>query len=206
MLLNTRRNGNTWFSFKPREECPVRVVILDSYDISTIEGSQPDNTNAAINFLGQHNPNDITRFGEDWSAGLTGLEKRFMPYNGMIGEEQMNWLKSTLAEAAVKKESVIILTHVPFCPGGCNPNNLLWNYQEVLNTMNESGNVIAVFAGHDHEGGYKLEEGVHHITFPSPLLCKGEDAVFATIELYQDHLMFKGEGKGLSQELQIMYT
>ena len=72
--------------------------------------------------------------------------------------------------------------------------------------MNESGNVIAVFAGHDHEGGYKLEEGVHHITFPSPLLCKGEDAVFATIELYQDHLMFKGEGKGLSQELQIMYT
>jgi len=206
MLFNTRRDGNSWFSFKPREECPIRIVVLDSYDISTIEGSKPDNTDAAFKFLSLHNPNYITRFGGDWSAGLTGLKKRFMPYNGMISEDQMKWLKSTLVEAASEKESVIILTHAPFCPSGCDPICLLWNYQEVLNIINGSGNVIAVFPGHDHEGGYKLNERVHHITFPSPLLCRSEEAVFATVELYEDYLMFKGEGKGLPKELQIMYT
>ena len=204
-LLNTKRDEHTWYSFKPINESPLRIVVLDSYDISTIEGSSEKNTQAAFTFLAQHNPNDITRFGGDWSAGLAGLDKRFMPYNGMVGEEQLAWLRETLAASSSSGESVVILSHAPLCPGGCDPICLLWNYQEVLDVIKESEVVVAVFAGHDHDGGYKVHEGVHHLTFPSPLLCKEDDIAFATVEMYQGCMVFRGEGMGLPKELEMKY-
>jgi len=205
-LLNTQRDGHTWYSFKPISDNPLRIVVLDSYDISTIEGSSAKNTQAAFTFLSQHNPNDITRFGGDWSAGLAGLDKRFMPYNGMVGEEQLAWLRETMASSAASGESVVILSHAPLCPGGCDPICLLWNYQEVLDVIKEGQVVVAVFAGHDHEGGYKVHEGVHHLTFPSPLLCKGDDTAFATVEMYLGCMVFRGEGMGLPRELEMKYV
>jgi len=204
--LNTKREEDSWYSFKPIEHSPLRIVVLDSFDISTIEGSSVKNTQAAFTFLAKHNPNDITKFGGDWSAGLAGLDKRFMPYNGMVGASQLAWLRVTLTAAAAAGESAVLLSHAPLCPGGCDPICLLWNYQEVLDVLKESGIVIAVFAGHDHEGGYKLHDGVHHLTFPSPLLCKGDDTAFATVEMYQDYMLVKGEGMELPKELEIKYA
>jgi len=204
--LNTKTNGETWYSFKPVEHVPLRVIVLDSYDISTIEGSTEENTKAAFTFLSKHNPNDITKFGGDWSAGLTGLDKRFMPYNGMVGAKQLSWLRETLTAAAAAGESAVLLSHAPLCPGGCDPICLLWNYQDVLDVIRESDNVIAVFAGHDHEGGYKLQDGVHHLTFPSPLLCNGDELAFATVEIYQDCMVVRGEGMQLPKELEIKFV
>ena len=203
ILLNTKRNGDTWYSFKPLASSPLRMIVLDSYDISTIEGTTVDNTQAAFTYLSKHNPNDITKFGGDWSAGLTGLDKRFMPYNGMMGDKQLSWLRDTLSAAEAAGESAVLLSHAPLCPGGCDPICLLWNYQDVLDIIMKSGSVIAVFAGHDHDGGYKLDEGVHHLTLPSPLLCKGDEMAFATIEVFQDSMVVRGEGMRLPKELKI---
>eukprot|EP00092_Neocalanus_flemingeri_P015214 GFUD01016436.1.p1 GENE.GFUD01016436.1~~GFUD01016436.1.p1 ORF type:complete len:334 (+),score=80.57 GFUD01016436.1:57-1004(+) len=204
-LLHTRRDGSTWYSFKPSAVSPLRVIVLDSYDISTIEGTSAEDTEAATTFLSKHNPNDIYSFGVDWSAGLLGTERRFMPYNGMISSRQLSWLKLTLTKAAASGEATIVLSHAPFCPGGCDPTNLLWNYQDVLDIIKETGSVVAVFAGHDHNGGYQLHEGVHHITFPSPLLCIGDNLAFATVEVLQDRLVVKGEGDRLPQMLEIPF-
>ena len=39
----------------------VRLVILDPYQVSTIEGSTQENTKAAFDYLRTHNANDITK-------------------------------------------------------------------------------------------------------------------------------------------------
>ena len=30
--------------------------------------------------------------GVNWSAGLEGLDRRFMPYNGIVAQDQLAWL------------------------------------------------------------------------------------------------------------------
>ena len=111
------KDGRTWFSFLPLEGYKLRIVVLDSYDNSTIESCKAEGTRRAVAYLREHNPNDVTSFGVDWSAGLDGLERRFMPYNGMMGEEQLAWLERSLEEAAGTGERVLVLGHVPLCPG-----------------------------------------------------------------------------------------
>lgn len=199
------KTNPTWYSFKPISESRLRLIVLDSYDLSTIEGSSPSMTQAALDYLSKHNPNDITRFGGDWSKGLTGYDKRFMPYNGGLGTDQLAWLDSCLAQCETTGDQCLILSHVPLCPDGCDPICLLWNYQTVLDLISSRpGTVLAVLAGHDHEGGYRLLEGVHHITFPSPLLSEGEeDLAFGVMEVFKDRLEFRGMGKKMVDHLVI---
>ena len=204
-LLKTKTDGATWYSFRPSAASPLRVIVLDSYDVSTIEGSTEENTKAASTFLSQHNPNDIHTFGVDWSAGLEGTERRFVPYGGLMSDVQLSWLKHTLTAASATGETAVILLHTPLCPGACNPLCLLWNYHDVLDIIKESGSVVAVFAGHDHDGGYLFQDGVHHFTLPSPLLCVGEELAFATVDLFKDKLVVKMEGDRLPQEVEIPF-
>ena len=105
------------------------MVVLDGYEVSCIEGLTSEKTNEANEYLVNHNPNDIHTFGVEWSKGLEGKNKRFMPYNGKIGEQQMTWIKNTLARCESEGESVVILTHIPIHPSAADNLCLLWNYQ-----------------------------------------------------------------------------
>ena len=203
--LHTQRDGKTWYSFKPVQDSPLRVTVLDSYDMSTIEGSTEERTTQAKTFLQKHNHNDINTVGVDWSAGLVGQERRFQPYGGMVSDEQLAWFRNTLVTAAREGETAVIFLHTPICPGAANNLCLLWNYQDVLDIINETGCVIAVFAGHDHEGGYLVQHGVHHFTLPSPLLCLGEELAFATVSVLEDRLVVEGEGDKIPQHVEIPF-
>merc|ERR1712215_283291 len=88
-LLQIMREGSTWYSFKPSVVSQLRIVVLDSYDVSTIEGITETTTQKAVAYLSEMNPNDISSFGVDWSEGLSGTDRRFMPYNGMLSKEQL---------------------------------------------------------------------------------------------------------------------
>ena len=105
------------------------VVVLDSFDISTIEGLSQENTERAQQILSENNPNDFMTFGVNWSVGLDGTDKRYMPYNGALSSDQLTWVEETLSQAAEQGETVIVLCHVPLHPLGANNKNLLWNYQ-----------------------------------------------------------------------------
>ena len=94
------------------------MVVLDGYEVSCIEGLTSEKTNEANEYLVNHNPNDIHTFGVEWSKGLEGKNKRFMPYNGKIGEQ-----------CESEGESVVILTHIPIHPSAADNLCLLWNYQ-----------------------------------------------------------------------------
>ena len=105
------------------------MVILDGYDISCIEGLSTEKTDEAKEYMLKNNPNDTNTFGVEWSKGLEGTNKRFMPYNGKIGPQQMTWLTDTLTQCRAEGESVILLTHIPIHPSAADNLCLLWNYQ-----------------------------------------------------------------------------
>ena len=53
-------------------------------------------------------------------------------------------------------------------------------------------NVVAVFCGHDHKGGYFKDAGIHHFTFKSPLNQGATGMAFGVVELFSDGLKIKG--------------
>eukprot|EP01128_Nolandella_sp_AFSM9_P009459 TRINITY_DN6059_c0_g1_i1.p1 TRINITY_DN6059_c0_g1~~TRINITY_DN6059_c0_g1_i1.p1 ORF type:complete len:342 (-),score=58.73 TRINITY_DN6059_c0_g1_i1:52-1005(-) len=193
VLNNRTPTGESYYSFSPTPGW--RFVALDSFELSVLNGDGPQK-DEADKFLKKHNPNDVTSKSVDWVAGLVGPEKRFVPYNGGMGAKQLEFVENTLAEAAAKNERVILLSHTPVCPGSCGESCLLWNYEELLAIIRKHGTCVeAYFSGHDHFGGYHLDEdsGVRFITFPSPMIAKGDDC-FAVGKFYEDRVVIEGYG------------
>ena len=93
---------------------------------------------------------------------------------------------------------------------------LLWDYGDLLELVNGAVSVKAVFAGHDHAGGYHLERkpGVrrtpgargssaahHHVTLEGVIEAPpGKDA-FATLDFHRTGLLLRGRGKVKSRWL-----
>ena len=75
----------------------LKFIVLNGYEISLL-GRNPTDPEfvEACQLLAKNNPNlapdpSHPRRGVDWSAGITGLESRFMPYNGACGDAQRRW-------------------------------------------------------------------------------------------------------------------
>ena len=175
-----------------------RLIVLNGFDISTIGwGAMHPSTKEAWKLLDAHNPNNcrIADGSVDWTHGLVGLNRRWVPFNGAVGSEQLQWLDSELQAATARSERVIISSHVPIQPGSCTPQCLLWNFDQVLVTVHKYTNVAAYLSGHDHDGGYARDEaGVHHVTFKSPLEAPPPNECFATIRVYPNCLLVYGAG------------
>ncbi|KAL9314069.1 hypothetical protein ACSQ67_019521 [Phaseolus vulgaris] len=87
-------DGRAYYDFSPVPE--YRFVVLDGYDISAI-GWPQDHPKAleALKILREKNPNENKNSPTD----MEGLERRFLMFNGAIGNEQMEWLDGVLMEA-----------------------------------------------------------------------------------------------------------
>jgi len=132
----------------------------------------------------------------DWTKNLVGLNQRFMPYNGALSDDQLIWLNNILDDAVKEGQKVIILSHVPICPGACSDKCLLWNYDKVLEIIYSKPNCVkAILAGHDHSGGFKRDEhGIYHCTFKSVLEAPIGQNAYCTIKVYSHKLVIKGNG------------
>ena len=55
------------------------------------------------------------------------------------------------------------------------------------------------------QGGYYVEDGIHHLTLSSPLLCQGEEVAFLTAKVENEELMLKwfGDEKVIPHSLKI---
>jgi manganese-dependent ADP-ribose/CDP-alcohol diphosphatase len=170
--------------------------------MSTDSTLSPDLAEDAFQYLEKFNPNNVRSNKVDWVAGLTGDEKRFVPYNGGFGEEQRKWL----AQELDCDDKVIIASHIPLFPGSCGDSTLLWDYPEVLEILAQSkAKIMAVFSGHDHDGGYKFDEKlkIHYLTLPSPMVCKNKNELSAhgIVDVFEDRLEIKGYGTVKSMSL-----
>jgi len=200
--LNERLNNNPTDKSKAYYSVSIypgwRLVLLDGYEISVI---QPETKVEAYAILSKHNTNDLSRTDVDWTAGLHGLDRRFMPYNGKISKTQQTWLHEELATATSAKEKVLISCHIPVCPGSSTPDTLLWNYDEVLAILHSYPCVKGFFAGHDHVGGFAVDaKNIHHKTFQAALEPPVGQMAYAIVSVYDDVIEINGEGTVTSEK------
>ena len=153
-------------------------------------------------FDNNHNINTTEDLsGGDWLIGLSDDKARFVPYNGGISREQLDWLEGELDSAAKCSEVVILFSHVPLVTQVGAACNTVFNSEEASMVIHREGTpVIAVLSGHDHSGDYFYDRitDVHHIIPCSPLECAAGEVAFMLMELgHRDrgYIELKSEGK-----------
>lgn len=197
-FLNIPTSGlHSYYSFSPNNE--FLFVVLDGYDVSAL-GWPADHphTAAAMELLNTRNPNKEKNSPE----GLVGVERRFVKFNGGVGDEQLAWLENTLREAQEAQQKVIICCHLPMDPGASFPSALLWNYDAVLAVVHKFNCVVACFAGHAHEGGHSVDShGVHHHVLEAVLECPPGSDAYGYVNVFSDHLSLCGTDRMRSYDM-----
>jgi manganese-dependent ADP-ribose/CDP-alcohol diphosphatase len=133
------------------------------------------------------------------------LNRRFLPYNGAFGDAQLEWLRGELRASKSRRQRAIVCTHVPIGVGSCQDVTLNWDFDACIAVLHDKefrcahdetrSLVVAVLAGHDHDGGSIVDEaGILHKTLVSPLICKPSETAFVRAELYADRLELIGIG------------
>lgn len=174
---------NSYYEFP---EAGWRFIVLDGTDLSVMGG--------------------WPRSSEHFTMGLKMLDQlkaaqapNAQDWNGGVGERQMKWLSAALARATQKKERVIVFGHQPMLRAASTPAHLLWNHYAVRQTLEASGVVAAYFCGHDHNGGYALARGIHHVTMPG--MVEAPEPTYAVVEIYRDRLEVRGAGRAPNRTL-----
>jgi manganese-dependent ADP-ribose/CDP-alcohol diphosphatase len=180
--------------------CPFpghRFVVLDGYDNSIIGAACEHVANAAEQLVRDKNPN-YRAGSNDWFVDIPLEDYRYVPYNGGIGEEQLKWLECTIDTAKENQEFCYIFCHQPVHVKASREANLLWNAEDVLRILQHDKNshVIAFFSGHDHDGGYTVDDaGIHHMIPPAPLECEVGEVAYGVFDVHDDHLHLHWTGK-----------
>mmetsp|Transcript_63428 Transcript_63428/g.178506 ORF Transcript_63428/g.178506 Transcript_63428/m.178506 type:complete len:367 (+) Transcript_63428:89-1189(+) len=165
------------------------AVFLDAYEYALI-GKDRDSPNfaKAEEVMRANNPKVLDPSGSDWFEGLPVERHRFVPYNGGMSATQVAWLDRALAAAEAEHRRVLLFSHVPLYQPATKAQTVVWNCEEVLAVLHaHRESVVAVFAGHDHDGGYAMDpEGLHHVTMSSPLTAAPGTDCFAILECHDD--------------------
>ena len=177
-----------------------RFIMLDSYEISTCGSTSTENKEAAIEILRRNNPGAL-KLGGNRFKGLPKEKYKYVPYNGGISETQLTWLRNILSKAQRDQEKVVVFCHQPiYSP--LKPHSLIWNSEEVLDTLQSYGSTVQLYiAGHDHGGQYAVDEtGLHHLVPAAPLECNVGEVSFGHCEVHEDQFVLRWKGKIAGQD------
>jgi predicted phosphodiesterase len=114
-----------------------------------------------------------------------------------IPQAEQQWLKRDLAAS---DRPVIVLVHQLLDGDG---SHYVKNAAEVLQILEQSGRVLAVFQGHLHVGGYNRMEGIHYYTLKAMVEGPGpENNSYAIVEIQPDmSIIVTGYRKAVSKQL-----
>lgn len=187
-----------------------RCICLNPFDISTI-CADAKAQQAAWDVIRANNPNCHPTKNEmkagNWYGGLSGIVRRFVPFNGGVGGAQLAWLAKELQAAVAAKQRIIIFSHVPLDPHACQTECLLFNFPQVIALLDRhaKGHVALVLCGHDHDGGYHYDDarGIYHITVEAPLETdpKAFKCCHALVEVTEKSIIVRGAGSVPSRML-----
>jgi len=194
----------------------VRFIFLDGYDKSVLGPSKEEHKAEVEALLARKNPN-LSVPGASWFEGLGPMDRRYVPYNGAVGAEQLAWLENTLFYCSAARERAFLFTHMPIYAAACRVSGLVLNAEEVMAAVHRFPGVVgAVFAGLDHDGGYNVDAmGVHHIIPPAPLECNVGQVAYGHVTVHlgnttttaagrrvdDDHFVLHWQGKTPSSPL-----
>lgn len=182
-----------YYDFTP--SIGYRFIVLDGYEISKMGGASVYYKEYAEALLCAKNPNYASGSNK-WFQNMSKENSRYCPYNGAISVLQLEWLQKVLDKAMINNEKCIIFCHMPIYEKCSNHNNLLWNSEELLLVLQKCSNVVAFMAGHDHDGGYAIDEsGIHHIIPPAPLECDPQEVAYGLFQVFEDHIKLNWTGK-----------
>eukprot|EP00929_Paragymnodinium_shiwhaense_P113588 TRINITY_DN81874_c0_g1_i1.p1 TRINITY_DN81874_c0_g1~~TRINITY_DN81874_c0_g1_i1.p1 ORF type:complete len:360 (-),score=47.85 TRINITY_DN81874_c0_g1_i1:91-1170(-) len=173
------------------------AIFLDPYEIALMGlAKDSDNAKRAVDLMEKNNPNVLSG-GGDWFDGLPINKHRWVPYNGAVADEQLQWLRTKCAELASTNRFAIVFTHIPLVAEATQPKTVTWNTEDILSILHEYRScVVAVIAGHDHGGGYAVDDaGLHHITLNSPMTATPGEDCFAILELYKSKAVLQTFGR-----------
>ena len=189
-----------YYSFSPHER--FRFIILDSFAISTFTNSLTSDKSKIL--LGTKNKNLRSPDGnfmeffaqpQDMFLNLSDEEMRFVPYGGALGFEQLEWLEKQLKDAKSCGQKCILFSHLPCHANCCNKDSSLWDRDEVLSIIQDCGNVVAYFAGHDHDGGcFRDESGIYHLIPKAPIECEADEDSFGICHVSEDQIELNWTG------------
>lgn len=199
-----------YYAFVPKDDW--KLIVLDGCDVCTYAWNKehpkfreahtiltnnsdikllPDNSNFR-KLLKAKRKEDIKE--SDYIGNLEGLNQRFVFYNGAVGQKQLEWFEKELDDAKAAEQNVLVFCHMPLLPGICRPGMLLWNYDEVLDTMHRyKENVKGVFGGHVHHFGFKRDDcGIPHMVLPAVLETEPGRDGHGVVEAYSDKIVVNG--------------
>ena len=116
---------------------------------------------------------------------------------GALSDQQIKWLEEELTKCRMNGTYAIVCGHLPVHHGASDYMCLSWNAETVLRTLwSFADTVCAYLAGHDHDGGYCLDEqGIHHITLSAILETPSHSNAFATVNVFEDRVKMRGYGE-----------
>jgi hypothetical protein len=162
----------------------VRFVMLDTTDISPYKHPPGPATDAAKKQL---------------AAAREAKHPGARPYNGALGNTQLEWLDTTLKAAATAGERVLVCGHHPVLP---EEGHIIWNHHALLEVIEKHPCVAAYFCGHNHAGAYARRNGRHFVTFRS-ILHKPDQNAFSIIHLHADRIVVEAHGREVARDLEI---
>lgn len=120
-------------------------------------------------------------------------------YGGGIGKTQIEWIESEIQESELIHQPVMLFCHFPLYPDSSLYN--LWNAKEVYDRLGKYPNVIAYFAGHNHDGNYGFLNGIHHFTHKG-LVETATINTFSIARIFRNRIELTGYG---NQESRVFY-
>lgn len=163
----------------------IRFVMTDTNDVSVYKRPAGDSRTAAAEALRK----------ELAAAGVAGAK----PWNGGLGEAQLEWLERELAAADTAGERAIVCGHHPLLPADAHQ---AWRAERVLEVIDRHRCVVAWLNGHNHAGGQASRNGVHFVTFRS-LLHRPDTTAWSIVSVYPDRIEIAGRGREPSRSLKL---
>ena len=167
-----------------------RFLVIDGMDLSVNTNSRAASTpehRAGVEVL-QHLKIAGAKNAQDW--------------NGGVGQGQLEWLRGALARATAAHERVIAFCHFPVLAEASTTAHLLWNHDALREILEASPAVAGWFNGHDHNGGYAVRNGIHHVTFPG-MVESGAATSYTIVRVFPDRIELEGTGSAPSRTLRL---
>lgn len=116
-----------------------------------------------------------------------------------IPEDQLDWLRTDLAATQLP---AIIFVHQLLDPEQTIEHRIR-NGAAVRAVLEDAGRVLAVFQGHQHQGGYHLVNGIHYYTLPAMVEGSGpENSSYAILDIHSNgDLVLNGYRRATDREM-----
>ena len=184
-----------------------RYYVLGNHDVHDLtkaeflEGVGAESTTESFDAGGYHFVILDAQYRPDGSD--RGEEFWFMP--GFVPPHVLDWLRSDLASTNLP---TIVCLHqrldLEYEARHGGPEVL--NHEEVRAVLVADGDVIAVFQGHDHQGGYSVLDGIHYVTFTALIgRIGGKPPTWAYVTLDPRARVIRIVGEGEQESLTLDY-